>query len=447
MGANLNDRVAAVARPGETIDGEAVDQAATVALTGDVTEAQPLRAHTPAGAATSLGGVTDKIAYARALAESGLLPEQYRRQPGNLLWAIEFAEMLGVHPMQAITGVHVIEGKPSASADLMAARVRAAGHRLRITGDDTAATATLIRRDDPDYPFTATFTVDDADRAGLTVPTRSGKPSNWMKYPRAMCRARAVTEVCRMGASEVLMGVIYTPEELGADVDADGQPVRVQSWQPPPAGDTAAMGEAPEAAEWAQRVADVTTADDGRALWKEAGAARDLVHDGQSIADRIMARVAVLTTDEATGPEQQPPRPDPVPGGPHPNGGTWPTLPDPEPPADQAVIPSGDYMDEAAAGMANAARNRAEPDNWMAPAYNEPTPQPKPATMPDDPELRRDTPARRAVLTVLTEHHIGDEQSRARYDLPLAEVATNRLREWTFEISKAENEKRRADSA
>ena len=35
-----------------------------------------------------------KIQYARALADSGLLPGSYRQQPANVLWAMEFADML-----------------------------------------------------------------------------------------------------------------------------------------------------------------------------------------------------------------------------------------------------------------------------------------------------------------------------------------------------------------
>lgn len=160
-----------------------------------------------------------KIQYAQAMAQSSLLPRQYQKQPANLLFALEYADALGVSPIHAITSIHVIEGKPSASADLIASLVRKAGHKLRVTGDATTCTATLIRQDDPDFEFTATWTMTQATKAGLT-----GK-SVWKSYPSAMLRARAITEVCRMGAPDALYGVIYTPEELGANVDADGAPV------------------------------------------------------------------------------------------------------------------------------------------------------------------------------------------------------------------------------
>lgn len=322
MGNNLGDRVAAIANPDATI----IIDAQPLALEGTL-EPRPQARHTPAGAATAMGGVTDKISYARALAEANLLPAQYRGKPGNLLWAIEFAEMLGVHPMQAITGVHVIDGKPSASADLMAARVRAAGHRLRIAGDDTYAEATLIRRDDPEYPFTVRWTLDRAKEADL-----AGK-GTWKKYPAAMLRARAITEVCRMGASEVLMGVLYTPEELGRDVDAEGQPVTPDPapWQPPAAqpDPPAEPADTTTADEWAEAVGAATTLDQARALWKDAAGDRELVTaEGAKVADLIMARVDAL---KAAGPAaaEEP----------------YHVIPDADPA--QATIPSGDYMEEA----------------------------------------------------------------------------------------------------
>ena len=65
----------------------------------------------PAAAAISA-----KIQYARALAESGLLPASYRKNPANVLWAMEYGEMLGLSPVATMTGVHVIDGKPTTNS-------------------------------------------------------------------------------------------------------------------------------------------------------------------------------------------------------------------------------------------------------------------------------------------------------------------------------------------
>lgn len=162
--------------------------------------------------------VRGQIELAKQLAASNLLPKQYQQRPENLLWAIQYAESLGVHPMVAVTSIHVIEGKPSASAQLIGGLVRRAGHKLRVTFDRKTMTAVaqIIRADDPDHVFESVWDLDRAKSANL-----AGK-AVWKQYPDAMLKARAITEVARDAAPESLYGVIYTPEEIGAEVSVDG---------------------------------------------------------------------------------------------------------------------------------------------------------------------------------------------------------------------------------
>ena len=164
--------------------------------------------------------------YAERLSGSLLLPKQYFKQPSNVLYAIEYGRMIGLAPMAAIVGVHVIEGKPSASAALISALVRRAGHKLRIRGDARSATAQIVRADDPDFTFEVTFTIEDAQRAELT------KKAVWRNYPASMLKARAITQCARDACEEALMGMHYTPEELGAEVDEDGELLVTVEQQP-----------------------------------------------------------------------------------------------------------------------------------------------------------------------------------------------------------------------
>lgn len=154
--------------------------------------------------------------YARFLAGSNLLPRAYQNQPANILWALEYGQMLHISPIAAMIGIHVIEGRPSASAGLIQGLVRQAGHIVRVTGDNKSATCTIIRSDDRANPSVVTFTWDDAVRAGVTGKTV------WKQYPAAMLKARATTACARDSCQEVLFGLAYTPEELGEDV-ADGE--------------------------------------------------------------------------------------------------------------------------------------------------------------------------------------------------------------------------------
>ena len=170
-------------------------------------------------------GLAEKKGWADTLAASNLLPPAYQKQPANLFLAAEYADTLGIPRIAAVTGIHVIQGKPSMSADLMAAQVRRAGHKLRVKASDTEAVAQLIRKDDPDFTYECRWTLERAKQAGL-LGKRGG---NWQAYPAAMLKARAISEVIREGCSEVLYGAVYTPEELGAVVDAEGGVVASES--------------------------------------------------------------------------------------------------------------------------------------------------------------------------------------------------------------------------
>lgn len=151
----------------------------------------------------------DRLQHAQAVAQSTLIPDGYRNQPANVLWAMDLADALGIPFPQVIQTMVVMRGRMTMSADIMAAVVRRAGHRLRIREHGLSVTATLIRQDDPDYEFSATWDEAKARQAGLW-----GQRGPWTQYPAQMLRSRAITEVCRQGASDALAGTIYSPDEL-----------------------------------------------------------------------------------------------------------------------------------------------------------------------------------------------------------------------------------------
>ena len=171
----------------------------------------------------------DRMSYAKALAEASLLPAAYRKQPANVLLAMEYGDALGLSPIAAIQGVHVIEGRPTASAQLIGALVRKAGHRLRVVvaEDRTAARATITRSDDPEFEFVSVWTLERAQAAGLL-----GK-GTWTHYPENLLKARAITEVARDACPEVLSGVAYTAEELEQTPAQRIEAVARDAWQTP----------------------------------------------------------------------------------------------------------------------------------------------------------------------------------------------------------------------
>lgn len=128
---------------------------------------------------------------------------------------------MGVGPIQALAGIYIVEGKPSAGANLIAANVKRSGrydYRVRKRTDEECV---LAWYDAGQEVGESSFTRKDAERAGLW-----GK-QNWSKYPRAMLFARALTEGVRVYCPDAASGVVYVPEELAPDmpVTEDGTPV------------------------------------------------------------------------------------------------------------------------------------------------------------------------------------------------------------------------------
>ena len=156
--------------------------------------------------------LSDQIQKAKLLADSSILPESYRQKPSNLLWAMELADALDVSLAQAITGITVIQGKPTMSAEMMRALVLRAGHRFTVTEmTDKAVTVTVARKEWPDDVQQFTFSMADAQHAGLA------KSATYQKHPKAMLLARATSMACRAVFPDVVSGMGYVPEELSHD--------------------------------------------------------------------------------------------------------------------------------------------------------------------------------------------------------------------------------------
>lgn len=157
---------------------------------------------------------------ASELVKSGFLPKAVNT-PERAMAIIQTGKELGLGPMQSLRSIHIIEGKPTMSADLIAglALQRVPGSVLRvIESTDQKCTVEAGRTSQKLTPFS--FSMDDARRAGLT-----GK-QNWKNYPRAMLRARAITEAARAIMPDAVVG-LYDPDELGAVTSPTGEVVEL----------------------------------------------------------------------------------------------------------------------------------------------------------------------------------------------------------------------------
>lgn len=159
---------------------------------------------------------------AKAMAGSGFFADT--RQASQAIVKILAAREIGLGPFAGMTGVNIIQGKPAFGANIMAACVKKSGrYNYRVTEmNDKACTIEFMERLDGKWSTSgeSKFTIDDARKAGT---------KNLDKFPRNMLFARAMSNGVRWYCPDVMNGsVVYTPEELGADVDEDGNVVRTE---------------------------------------------------------------------------------------------------------------------------------------------------------------------------------------------------------------------------
>jgi hypothetical protein len=160
----------------------------------------------------------EQMDFARAVSSGAMLPDAYRGKPADILLAVGLGQAMGLSPAESLYRIAVIKGKPTASAELIAANVRKAGHRLRVTGDATSSTASIWRADDPDFEFAVTRDLDWARGMGLA------SNDNYKKQAGTMLQWRAITACARLACPEALYGVVYTPDEMD-----DGRPATSSS--------------------------------------------------------------------------------------------------------------------------------------------------------------------------------------------------------------------------
>lgn len=148
------------------------------------------------------------------------------RDQSQAVVKILYGRELGFSPVVSMLGVHVIEGKPSLSSNLLGTLVKRSGkydYRVTESTDKVCTLEFFVCSSTPggagkrESLGVSSFSMEDAQRAGLIKPN-----SGWAKYPRAMMFARALSAGVRLHCPDVSACPLYVPEELGATVNEDG---------------------------------------------------------------------------------------------------------------------------------------------------------------------------------------------------------------------------------
>ena len=171
------------------------------------------------------------LTFSDYLADSDMVPKDFKGKPGNCLIAIQWGAELGLKPLQALQNLAIINGRPSLWGDAVIALVRSSPLCEYVIESDDGNTATckVKRRGEPEQA--RTFSMEDAKAAGL-----QGKQGPWSQYPKRMRQMRARAFALRDVFSDVLRGLPVAEEIMDIPPERHMGAVEVVGAPPPPAG-------------------------------------------------------------------------------------------------------------------------------------------------------------------------------------------------------------------
>jgi hypothetical protein len=149
------------------------------------------------------------LTFSNYLADSDMVPKDFKGKPANCLIAMQWGMEIGLKPLQAMQNIAVINGRPSLWGDALIALARSSPlcEYIVESQTDTMATCKVKRRGEPEQE--RTFSMSDAKLAGLM-----GKQGPWGQYPKRMMQMRARAFAIRDVFPDVLKGLSVAEEAM-----------------------------------------------------------------------------------------------------------------------------------------------------------------------------------------------------------------------------------------
>ena len=149
----------------------------------------------------------DMMSIAKAFAESGMFTDC--KSVAQAVVKIQAGKEFGIQPFASMSGIHIIQGKPTIGAGLMAARVKGFGkydykviqHTDKICAIEFFDKSTGTK----ESLGISTFTIEDAAKA---------QTKNLEKFPRNMLFARAMSNGVKWYVPDIYETPVYVPEEM-----------------------------------------------------------------------------------------------------------------------------------------------------------------------------------------------------------------------------------------
>jgi len=147
--------------------------------------------------------VSEVMSIGKAFAESGMFADI--KSAAQAIVKIQAGQEIGIPPFAAMSGIHIIQGKPTIGAGLIASRVKGSGkYDYKVVQQDEKA-CSIDFYQGKEKIGNSTFTIEDAKKA---------QTKNIDKFPKNMLFARAISNGVKWYCPDVFSSAVYTPEEM-----------------------------------------------------------------------------------------------------------------------------------------------------------------------------------------------------------------------------------------
>ena len=147
--------------------------------------------------------LSEIMSIGKAFHESGMFTDI--KSAAQAVVKIQAGAEMGIPPFAAMSGIHIIQGKPTVGAGLMAANVKGSGKYDYRVVESTEKICSIDFFQGKEKIGNSTFTIEDAKKAGT---------KNLDKFPKNMLFARAISNGVKWYTPDVFSGPVYVPEEM-----------------------------------------------------------------------------------------------------------------------------------------------------------------------------------------------------------------------------------------
>jgi len=162
----------------------------------------------------------DIMNIAKNFVESGMFSDT--KTMAQAFVKVQAGQEFGIQPFAAMSGIHIIQGKPTIGAGLMAASVKSnPKYDYKVLQHDEKA-CSIDFYQGKDMIGNSTFTIEDAKKAGT---------KNIDKFPKNMLFARAISNGVKWYCPDVFNAPVYTPEDFDVVTEDIQHEEVITDWQ------------------------------------------------------------------------------------------------------------------------------------------------------------------------------------------------------------------------